>query len=680
MAERAKAAWTVDPARPPTSTIYSRRTKARPRQLWRQGATLLSPWFCFLRGDNGAVQMIAYNCAMVFVPFLLLHRMFPFWEQSQIHAQLGGQLDSQGLWEAGVSDYESYFQWQESLFADWGNSIVTPGGLHWKDPRGLGTRISPFQWHAAHILQKRLERFPPCQAVEALDEKGDAEGAKQLQHMLVGLGVFCDQENATFGKWFNATDQTVQDCPFFPAETTPQRFNPFSRFSMPKPGFSADPGGGTDFREGTYAYRVVDYESMQSLPRLKECSYLDLRSRKVVVSLTFFSVLTRKIGELRYTIFFNGAGGTQTLREMNMAEFATPADAHRSEAVLINLGILHKAIVSGVGVVALVARLTCCPAENKNGQRRKRAGTINKENVCTRLRIGLSKYGMMNVMCDIMPSVICGFYAMSSAAYDFHKIKIFNAMRASGTTLVDEQFDHPLFYEHKDTLMRLLMEGIALRRNFQIVTVLFFICAGVDAFRHFWANTHFSMVPRTLVRSCRDLVYILVTAVAISLVFSEYAVLNYSGLDVKWATPSSALLQSILLFMGEYSDFFDGISGQIPDEERVSFFLIFIAYVLLMLVVVANIFVAIIMDAYSGVQDAEAVRDALARDAKDSGRLAKRIAKKRWKAGMLHALLERKQQQQQQQHGGTSGGGSKSGPKATDVIPIQKTSQPVGHD
>ncbi len=572
---RAAAAARPSSLSPATFRRLSRKSSIRGLQRakaqseaqrgWR-GALDTASILLMREGPQGSPRMVWYNLVAIAFAFFQAFSVFTVWESVSVQKQLASNFDPDGIFDAGdgINNYADFFDWTGTYFDRWstGSATVDANGIAFDDVRSPGKRSLAFQWHAAMLVQTRDDHLPAC----------PPNPSQRTAAATRFMRTLCDYDSpGNFGREWSAEAGAMVACPLFNFSSTPGMLNPFTKFQRGQNGYTPSPGQ-YDPRTGKFAMYIDTWEAIALLGGLKDCHWVDQKTRQVDNLLVYFAPATKQVGRLRHTVKFSSTGQPSTDRQLEIYTYDISKDV---SAVLMMVFMIHKALMSCFGFMRVMlmsmidAVLTYMGRTDRKGGRRR-----------CREYGGLWTFAFAHV-----PFAVCIWYAVLQYLSASRSQALYDTMAEIGTTR--EELGVAIGgYKLKDQLNFQLEEAFRTKDSLRYCTIAFFLSSGADLFRHFYANTHFSMVPRTLLGSCEELVYVVVIAFCISLVYATFIVLRYGTLNDRWASPISALMQSALIFFGEFQDFYEGMAEEIPSSEVVPFFVAFLVYMMLMLVVV----------------------------------------------------------------------------------------------
>ena len=159
-------------------------------------------------------------------------------------------------------------------------------------------------------------------------------------------------------------------------------------------------------------------------------------------------------------------------------------------------------------------------------------------------------------------------------------------------------------YEQIATIMSECLLGV---QNMKTAVVIFLLVLFIELMRHFSGNKRLSVVPRSLAVSAVDLGYLLVVLFFITFVFAVVLSIWYGEQFVQFSTLRSTMVHLVLMTLGDWSTDFWEIYNKC--EAPMTFFIIFLSYCLLVIIVVMNMVLAVVLDAYSQVKEFQAAEE-----------------------------------------------------------------------
>ena len=162
------------------------------------------------------------------------------------------------------------------------------------------------------------------------------------------------------------------------------------------------------------------------------------------------------------------------------------------------------------------------------------------------------------------------------------------------------------FYLNQATMRRTISQSV------------FFIVMFGELLRHFSSDPHFAIVPRSLAYAAKDIMFLLIVIMFMTLTFATMLGALYGSTLLEFSTMKGAILTVILMTLGEWSDPYYQILS--VSEYPGLFTFVFVLYNVVVIIVTMNIFLSIVLDAYSVVKDFQAEEAALRERAQEDGR------------------------------------------------------------
>ena len=260
-----------------------------------------------------------------------------------------------------IVDFKTYFDWQDQLISnaltfgvDYNNNPVS-------DPNNV---FSSIVWNTIDIRQDRTNGNDMCNKIKNMNHPIAQESLYNIMYL---QGLDCHdpltKNGITFGREINVTSLEFQNCPHFPTNHSKDGINPFQPFVSNIPSFQnkilPDP------REGYYVYLANSPDRAEKIFKLRNCNWLDLRSRKVTVDLVFWDVATQEIGLINHMIEFDYLGRATPTLTIDMADFRDmtrdlstqypsidPSITTRAWSVsLLAFSSMHKAILQVTSIL-----------------------------------------------------------------------------------------------------------------------------------------------------------------------------------------------------------------------------------------------------------------------------------------------------------------------------------------
>jgi hypothetical protein len=293
-----------------------------------------------------------------------------------------------------------------------------------------------------------------------------------------------------------------------------------------------------DPREGKYVFVAHNPNIVMSSFKLKSCYWLDQRTQEVKVNILFWSHSTQEVGSVEHTVSFDYLGAASPSFEIQMADFydrdrtdggRDPVIVARILSILfINFIMIHKSFLqlSSYVMPHLLPYLKRVEGEPVKTRRQPRQWTIKK--ACL---------ACMDVMCEMLVFAILTMFTISRIQERTISATFFNAVADVGKTgnsrmaiMLSSKIDSAIkeqLSEKLDSLAYMLLSNVAVSERLQLLLAFFMMNNCIDLMRHFYANPHFSMVPKTLTFSLTKIVYLLTTITTMQLLYGTFVAVNY---------------------------------------------------------------------------------------------------------------------------------------------------------
>ena len=138
--------------------------------------------------------------------------------------------------------------------------------------------------------------------------------------------------------------------------------------------------------------------------------------------------------------------------------------------------------------------------------------------------------------------------------------------------------------------------------------MFFFIVMFGELLRHFSNDPHFAIVPRSLAYAAKDIFFLVIVLCFMILIFATMLGGMYGQVVPAFSTMKGALLEVVMMTLGEWSDAYYAILD--VTDYKVVWTTIFVLYNLIVIVVTMNVFLSIVLYAYSVVKDYMAAEEA----------------------------------------------------------------------
>lgn len=442
--------------------------------------------------------------------------------------------------------------------------------------------VLPFIFFPVNIEQYRRPTLPVCHGLT------DNVPSKEAQY-LKGLGVDCSTLNERkFGVIASAPGyNSTKFCPSLALFNL--TVNPFE---------PTDPLFQND--KSIKAYRIVDLASytapfdilgggtalQQLMNALKSCYWLDLSTREVQISLPFVAKGSGVFGNLQYSVTFSDSGVPSKRKLVNYArKTKTSADD-----III---LLCQAFVGLYLLVEIVLRnfyriySVCCKKHDAEVQKLPFKTRVVR--VLLAFFPGIPEYISMGLIFALLVAFPVYIGAINKP--------IENMVIHIGKLDSDFGLIRDGVYTRK--LADLLLEAQTAGQTFNgfvLISTGAFLLKMMIVFSE---TEHVDVVPLTLWKSLAPIWNLIVVIIALMLAFAGIAMVLFGHIVHRWTNPFTMMLEVYQMMLGDWGDHY----GEMYAQDRLMAVLLFLFFSIVLMMTVINIFLSVVLDTYSKVND-----------------------------------------------------------------------------
>ena len=402
--------------------------------------------------------------------------------------------------------------------------------------------------------------------------------------------------------------EKCRTCPYFKqnnisCETSSDPFVPKNQqWDMLSEEISSRYSFGLDSYYPDYTYNMIA-SSSTILPAIEACYWLDLKTKTVEVQFLFGAVRTWTFGVATYRFDFNRLGIVKH-RDVKINCLKTYTNMqNRNINTELTLDLTLAAYIGNILAFVVLFEFLfqfgnqicwlICNHSRKNCLKRK--STRIEKSFSQRLK---SVYTENHSSCKWwILSRIPGMSLFLYASFVLYPLDVNNQIQVEKEMLkiVTEGFKTEYMNLFKSAMYRALAAS-SRWQNVMILVVVFFL---VSMFEEFLKIPAFAVVPRTLLKAAPDTFYLLVTLMSLLLGFGTIMTLKFGSVVDRWSDPSKGFVATYFMALGDLSTPYE----EIYSSEPVLSFVLFATFSMFITIVVINIFLSVVLDAYSQVKD-----------------------------------------------------------------------------
>ncbi len=150
-----------------------------------------------------------------------------------------------------------------------------------------------------------------------------------------------------------------------------------------------------------------------------------------------------------------------------------------------------------------------------------------------------------------------------------------------------------------DAFQKAMYASLAAVNRWQSTMILVVILFAISMFEPFFKIPSFAVVPRTLVKAAPDTMYLIITLITLLLGFGTMMTLKFGAVLERWSDPSRGIVATFFMALGDLSTAFEEAYKLDPQFA----FVAFASFSMLISIIIINIFLSVVLDAYSQVKD-----------------------------------------------------------------------------
>ena len=374
--------------------------------------------FFYFRGAIGSSRAILYNTMCLLITFVFLYDAFPLESRHNTKRMLRQALPMEEF--HSIVDFNTYFHWQDTFVTSALTFVTNYNKQDYNDVRHSRTQSESIVWNSILITQDRIPNHAVC---EKLSKMTNPAAIDMLSNTLLLQGLDCDDNSsASFGKYFNgtaflscasdisSTNSAVLHRPMFPQEHSASLgLNPFQPFESGSAGFQTTVH--PDPRAGLYVFVATSPTAVANTFKLKQCHWLDLKTRQVKVSTMFWNIGTQEIGLVEHVVTFDALGRATPRLTIDMARFEdtnhASCDFDCVSFQILACAIGHKGFLAITSLLwPLVRKVVFTTSSSDDGNSASTSTTAPR--TCTSTCVGF-----MHALCEVYILFVAVMFWMS---------------------------------------------------------------------------------------------------------------------------------------------------------------------------------------------------------------------------------------------------------------------------
>jgi hypothetical protein len=337
------------------------------------------------------------------------------------------------------------------------------------------------------------------------------------------------------------------------------------------------------------------------LPGVKMCHWMDLKTKTVEVEFLFGAISTYAFGVATYRFEFNRLGIVKdrkininclknylNVNERDMSELTVDMTLAIYLVNLIMIALATEFLFQFGNQICWVlcnhSRQNCCKRKSTRIEKtlKQRLRSVLKENHAS------CKWWLFTRIPGIVMFIYCIRIAADEWIYQ-------GEVEKQMLNFVEHGFKQEFIAAFKIAMFKSL-SAVSMWQNMMIIVISFYC---LSMFEPFFKIPTFAVIPRTLVKAAPDTLYLIVTLVTLLLGFGTIMTLKFGAVTQRWSDPTRGLVSTYFMALGDLSSAFD----EAYKLDPLFAFSSFSVFSMIISIVVINIFLSVVLDAYSQVKD-----------------------------------------------------------------------------
>ena len=359
---------------------------------------------------------------------------------------------------------------------------------------------------------------------------------------------------------------------------------------------------------------------------LQDCGWIDARTSTIVLTSAVFIPGHAAFGELHTTFEFSEFGNVITTKRscrlvplLWALRYKSMMDSETwSNDDLLYMWAGKAAYISLVKIYFIFVGLVqnCCEGWTRAGKKKQTKTT------CSAVQ-RMTSFFSLSMLFDLLYLLQLVYFLIRTYEHDRAMLHAMDTISKAGSTItsanakvLSQEWMMAWISNYKD-IATIISECLLAVQNIKTAMVIYLLSLFIELMRHFSGNKKLSVVPRSLAVSAVDLGYLLVVLFFITFIFAVVLSIWYGEQFVQFSTLESTMVHLVLMTLGDWSTDFWEIYNEC--DAPMTFFFIFLSYCLLVIIVVMNMVLAVVLDAYSQVKEFQAAEEIEESQVKEHG-------------------------------------------------------------
>ncbi len=174
------------------------------------------------------------------------------------------------------------------------------------------------------------------------------------------------------------------------------------------------------------------------------------------------------------------------------------------------------------------------------------------------------------------------------------------------------------------------------------VQIVFLTVLVLELMRHFTVNPHFAIVPRSLTYAIKDILLLAIVLTFLILAYGGILASEFGTTVPQFSTLEGTLVVVVTMTLGDWGGWVEELFAAATQPYK--FFAIFVAYNIVVVTVTMNVFLSIVLDAYSTMKQQIAQEESELAAAQEVRKEARHLRKERTRE------LKRRRTQERREH------------------------------